>query len=223
MREKNLKKKYINNITKRNAWKIISRDKNKIFTMQYYRDKIKIWETAKYMMHYPVQEKIIDKLFKDPKINELVKIKILDNFYSTNLKEGISKMYKNIVKKEAKERIARGDIKVVKDISKVGSNIYGKKECTSFSSKYCSRYNKSCFPIYDKYVKQMLCLINQANNFFLKKVSYKELYDYEKYCDVVNAFIEKFYNQTKYKLSYKEFDRYIWTWAKEIIYKNNQL
>ena len=69
----------------------------------------------------------------------------------------------------------------------------------------------------------MLVLINKVNKFY-NNFSFNDINTYEKYTKVVDAFIDEF-NKDKVKkecLDYKSFDRYIWTWAKEILYSLNR-
>ncbi len=185
------------------------------------------------MKKYPLQEKFLDKLFSEYKSNNdeyevFIKVKVLDFFYSTNLKEGLDEMVKKIceVSKDDNfdKKLKKGDKKLINKICKVKSTLYGTKDCTSFASKYCSRYEKDKFPIYDKLVKQMLCLINEATNFTGKKISINKMKEYEDYCSIVDKFINKFNEGKKLKeqIDYKSFDRYIWTWAKEILHKINK-
>lgn len=224
MKKEKIHAKTVNSITQKNALKIIENNKNKIFTKEFYNEKLNNWEKASYMKNYKIQEIILNDLFVGKnkyKADIDFKIRMLDLFYSTNLKEGKGKMIRNIQKKEIMDRIEKGDKNVIKKISKVKSNKHGKKDCISFASKYCSRYNENCFPIYDKYVKQMLCLINRVTKFTAENISFSTLHDYNKYCEIVDDFIQAFYNNTGIRLNYKKFDRYIWTWAKEILYMIN--
>ena len=83
----------------------------------------------------------------------------------------------------------------------------------------------------------MLVLINKVNSFNInddgdnkvkkntkeKGNSNKKLSDYQEYCKNVDSFKEKFNKENKgHKIDYKKMDRYIWTWAKEILYKINK-
>ena len=96
-----------------------------------------------------------------------IKVKVLDSFYSTNLKEGLDDMVKNITKvKNFNVLLKKDPIKLVNKIKNVKSTLHDTKECISFASKYCNRCNEKEFPIYDKYVKQMLCLIDRAKPFY---------------------------------------------------------
>lgn len=225
--------KSVNDITQRNAYKkYIYKVKDRIFTYNFKEEKCSLWQSTDFMKNYPLQEKFLDKLFSEYKNNTdegavFIKVRVLDSFYSTNLKEGLDDMVENIVSIENfDDMLKKGDIKLIDKIKKVKSTKYKTKDCISFASKYCSRYQKSKFAIYDKYVKQMLCLINKATNFAERKLTIDCMHkmSYKEYCKVVDKFIDKF-NKDKLKnqkINYKTFDCYIWTWAKEILYKINK-
>ena len=178
------------------------------------------------MENYRTQEDFLNRLFKQYKSNTnkedvFIKVKILDSFYSTNLKEGLDNMVSKIIKnKEFDIMLENGDLKLIDTIKKVKSTKHRTKDCISFASKYCNRYKELKFPIYDKYVKQMLVLINKATNFH-DNFTINDIKNYKEYVKVVNAFIDEFNKDKvgKEQLNYKSFDRYIWTWAKEILNK----
>ena len=225
--------KSVNDITEKNAYKkYIFKVKNRILTFDFKEEKCSLWQSMDFMKNYPLQEDFLDELFNKYKSNTdegsvFIKVRVLDSFYSTNLKEGLDDMVKNIISIGDFDKLLKcGEIKLIDKIKNVKSTRYDTKECISFASKYCSRYEKDKFAIYDKYVKQMLWLINKATGFAGRVLKIDEIHEmsYKKYCSLVDKFIKEFNDgkQPKEQLDYKSFDRYIWTWAKEILNKINK-
>lgn len=225
--------KSVNDITEKNAYKkYIFKVKNRIFTFDFKEEKCSLWQSMDFMKNYPLQEDFLDELFNNYKSNTdegyvFIKVRVLDSFYSTNLKEGLDDMVKNIISIGDFDKLLKsGEIKLIDKIKNVKSTRYDTKECISFASKYCSRYEKDKFAIYDKYVKQMLWLINKATGFAGRVLKIDEMHEmsYKEYCSIVDCFIKKFNEgkPTKEYINYKSFDSYIWTWAKEILYKINK-
>lgn len=213
-------------ITNKNAGKIIE---NTEINDEHMKEYLKKWKNKDYMFYYPVQEDILDKIFKKyPKNNDRVevwkKVTLVDSYYSTNLKEGIWDAVLNITKLENfDEEVKKGNWEVVDNISSVfrmtpGDENTKSKDVISFSSKYCSRINPDGFPIYDKYVRQMLVLIQKKHPFLedLEKWKINSMNgNYENFVYVMKAFCtSSFFNK---EINYKDADRYLWTWAKEII------
>ena len=179
------------------------------------------WDNDIHMEYYPVQEVILDQKFQKYLLNvdeEIVrfKVRLVDMYYSTSLKEGFGDMVDNILNcKDFDVRVQAGDISLVNELKQVKSNRYGRKNCVSFVSKYCSRINPSAFPIYDKYVRELLYWINSVYDFYTPSFDSGALYDnYILYKDVIDAFIDVFFSGN---MSYKDFDKYVWTWAKKLL------
>lgn len=172
---------------------------------------------------YRLQEKVLNEIFAaygDNRDRRCVSFKVglVDKYYSANLKEGFDDMVENISGYENfNDDVIKGDLGVVYEIMHVRSNVAKSKtkDCMSFASKYCSRIAPDKYPIYDKYVKYMLCSINDGFRFMgeesLNKKSLDTSYGY--YTKVLDMFDEYFFEG---KLSYKELDRYLWTWAKKL-------
>lgn len=243
------KKKSINNITKENAYKkYLEKNKNKIFEYGFMKKKCDMWGKKPFTKNLDVQEDFLKEVFHKYKSNNItkhvfIKVKLLDSFYSTNLKEGLDDMVKNITKVKNFNVLPKGNpVKLVNKIKNVKSTLHDTKECISFASKYCNRCNEKGFPIYDKYVKQMLYLIDRAKPFYckesasdetdekpsskksIKHLSMNEIDSYKGYKCAVDKFIKKFNDENGKgeKMNYKQFDRYLWTWAKEILYNLNK-
>ena len=96
-------KKSVNDINQKNSLTKIVINKEKIFTTAFKNSKISLWKKMDFMKNYAIQEEFLDELFKQHKSNSkerdvFIKVKVLDSFYSTNLKEGLDSMVTNIVK-----------------------------------------------------------------------------------------------------------------------------
>jgi hypothetical protein len=198
---------------------------------------LNIWKTAPWLAEYPLQEGVLDAFFKEHSINttsdksekEWVKAKcrLLDNYYHTNLKEGLDDAVNDICNKDIDfdGRISSTSqenvVKLVEDISKVQSNKSESKEAISFASKYCSHYNDKGFPIYDKYVRSMLCLINRKRPFLNGKSLRKKTMngEYGAFYSAMNAFCSCTDFWGDKGIDFKTADRYLWTWAKEILHE----
>ena len=212
----------------------IKKKKPSLAWLNYY---LKEWARADNydMAIYVYQEKILEEVFKkypDNTDEQIVRFKcnLVDKFYSTNLKEAISPKFKHersiveiIIKEEDFDKKVRSNdeetqLKLIEDLKTVYSKRAndGTKEVTSFVSKYCSRHNPNGFPIYDRYVRELLYYINKYHPYTEEKFTKKALEnDYRLYKKVIDAFRDKFFpNQ---KIGYKTLDCYLWTWAKEIL------
>ncbi len=210
---------YINDKTKKPSVK----------NLQYY---VGSWEQKIYMMEYKLQEEMLNKLFDKYQLNDTMnadnitkydivwlKCTMLDKCYSTNIKEGKSDMVSNILNpdNEFDKNVKAGNLDIITKIMRVRSTRYEYKNVISFASKYCSRHNPKAFPIYDKYVKQMLYYINKKYNFTDKiNNDYWDKKDYVEFKNVLDDFIKYFFAEEQY--DYKTIDMYLWGWAKEILY-----
>ena len=147
--------------------------------------------------------------------NNYIKATVLNEFYSTNVL-AIEKIAHHIARKTNFDAmIENGSLKAVDSI-RVGHGIKrskGGKEIDfySFATKYCCLHNPSAYPIYDKYVFQLLQELN-GHFKWLDEINDLTLRNYKKHAEVIN----------KCMLSagingwdYKKVDEALWTWAKE--------
>lgn len=145
--------------------------------------------------NYREQEKVIEKVFSDrsvfKKANEakleeeilqavLLRVVVLDSFYSTNLaKFGIYEVAKHITKLEQKDQIHQkirnanpqnyNELKnIVKQIAECERiNKDGQDEIKifySFATKYCFHHNQNAFRIYDSFVREVLVFFNNGKS-----------------------------------------------------------
>ncbi len=152
---------------------------------------LEIYDSDKYES-YREQEKVIEKVFSDrsvfEKANEekakeeilqavLLRVVVLDSFYSTNLGKspsGVYKMANYITNLEMKNQIHDKICKAHKEGGQqeiIGSIAKCKLEKTikdknkvvtinpySFATKYCFHHNQNAFRIYDSFVREVLVL-----------------------------------------------------------------
>ena len=170
------------------------------------------WEELE---NYTIQEKILNRMFFEtyPTNKEmegvLLKVVALNSFYSTNIFNTYV-MAKHIVELDIDERLSKGDMSVVNDIS-MRKLADGKvKNFYSFASKYCSHHRPNDYAIYDSYVDRILRYYRDADKFYDFEDS--DLKNYEKFTEVLYRFRE-FYGLEKYNL--KQLDRYLWQLGKE--------
>lgn len=222
VRESNLPESYAQEIFK--AMKLsryVKLDKNKERDVPRPSKKevekyLKIWQDSKDMEHYRAQEKVIKRLFQEqfPKHDDinavLIKVSILNDFYSTNVDKikdgGTYKMAKHIVELDKRlnltEKISSKDLAIVGEIAQIEG-----KQCYSFASKYCAHHNAE-YPIYDSFVDKMLCHFNGEFSEFRKD----DLKAYARFYEIIDEF-KTHYGLEQYSL--REIDIYLWLCGKE--------
>lgn len=147
---------------------------------------------------YREQEKVIEKVFSDrsvfEKANEekakeeilqavLLRVVVLDSFYSTNLGKspsGVYKMANYITNLEMKNQIhdkickahkEGGQQEIIESIAKckLEKTIKDKNKVVtinpySFATKYCFHHNQNAFRIYDSFVREVLVFFNNGKS-----------------------------------------------------------
>ena len=180
--------------------------------------------------NYREQEKVIENIFSEngvfAKLGRenlqqivLLKVSVLDSFYSTNLaKFGIYEVAKHIAKLEQKDQIHQkirnanpqnyNELKdIVKQIAECKRKDDKKKVFYSFATKYCFHHNQNAFRIYDSFVREVLVVFNNGKknntnfadmpselvgtNFFEKKLIDTKLRKLENYDTFLKA-IDRF-------------------------------
>ncbi len=167
----------------------------------------------KQLEKYVAQEESLNYLFNeifpenDTLSKILVKVASLNTFYSTNIFSpySMAKHIEGIPKIDL--RLKKGDPQLVEEIAKV--KIKNKqKYFYSFATKYCSHHNPKDYPIYDRYVGNVLYYFQAKKRSF----SRKDLKNYSRYKTEIEEF-RKNYDLEKY--SFKDIDRYLWQLGKE--------
>ena len=180
---------------------------------------------SKILEIYQLQENVLKCVVKQyPSHNSKaaveLKVKLLNSFYSTNIK-AVQQMANHIFKiPNIDNRLLNGDKTLVGDIACLnGRNFY------SFATKYCALHQPTLFPIFDSIVsdtfKRLLrnnklspqynyckCVAsNAANSYNLKSFEKRILRDYIKYYTLYKYFM----NISGIGLqSMRDVDWYIW-------------
>lgn len=163
--------------------------------------------------NYRLQEGALDKLFLEYAPNNLeisdilLKAATLNDFYSTNI-FSIFPVAKHIQALNIDQRLRDGDISLVDDIKDVIIN--GKtRHLYSFATKYCSHHNPDHYPIYDRYVEEVLIYFKKKDHF--ATFSSKDLKDYSRFKSLLIEF-QNYYSLREYSL--KQLDQYLWQLGK---------
>ena len=123
---------------------------------------------------YTKQEEALDLLFFElcPKNTDissiLLKVVTLNDFYSTHILN-VFPVAKHIQSLKIDERLAKGDVTLVKDIRKITFKKQGEdveKDFYSFATKYCSHHKPKDYPIYDYYVEKILIHFKEVDKKF---------------------------------------------------------
>ncbi|MGI0440395.1 hypothetical protein ACRE1S_07740 [Helicobacter himalayensis] len=137
--------------------------------------------------NYREQESVIEKVFSDKSVFEkaneekeilqavLLRVVVLDSFYSTNLaKFGIYEVAEHITKLESQkihQKIRSAtphnydELKdIIEQIAKCKRKDSKKKIFYSFATKYCFHHNQNAFRIYDSFVREVLVFFNNKRN-----------------------------------------------------------
>jgi len=181
------------------------------------------WEKWKGDKKNIVQEKILHSLFKEKcpentKIEGiLLKVSVLNDFYRTRILDTYT-VSKHILKHEIDKKLRSEDLDLVNEIApvKIGKEI---KTLYSFASKYCSHHEPEIYPIYDRYVDEMLWHFQKKDKFsgspdFKRKC----LKDYKRFSEIVNSF-KGHYGLDKFSL--REIDIYLWSVGRKYFSKKH--
>lgn len=170
------------------------------------------WES---LPNYVLQENCLNRMFfeimpgNNNKEDILIKVSLLNDFYSTNIKNTftVAEHIKSIPNLD--ERLKRGDDSLVNEIASVdfreGRTIY----FYSFATKFCSHHQPLKFSIYDSYVHKLLMYFLNADQF--SNFQSADLKDYITFKRVILDF-QRFYNLLDYNL--KQMDQYLWQLGK---------
>lgn len=137
------------------------------------------FEKAKEYENYRAQEELITGIFQEHREkgdgpSVLLKVCVLDSFYSTNLQKfGVYNVAKHIAHLEKEEKIHkcicqanrenRENLKEIVDMIAEQSKDNTTKKFYSFATKYCFHHNQDAFVIYDRFVSEVLMFFNQGS------------------------------------------------------------
>jgi hypothetical protein len=158
-------------------------------------------------------EQAITKLFqtfpKNTLIDEvLLKTAALNALFSTNI-YAIYTVAEHIKLQNIDNDLVRGSLDVVGRVARV--EIKGKPKYNySFASKYCHFHAPDAYPIYDRYVAQILWDYQQQDRF--DTFGWADMRDYPRYRSIFDHFREV-YHLTQFSM--KEIDRFLWLYGIE--------
>lgn len=170
------------------------------------------WDT---LVDYVDQENGLAMLFRGDETfaantdmrHVIVKCAVLNDFYATNIFKIASVARKIVSIPGFDARLAAGDRNLVEEIAVVDN-----RRNYSFATKYCSHHKPELFPIYDRYVADVLHEMRRREPGNFRFRSKDALKDYMTFCEAIDDF-SKAYGLEAY--SYKEIDRYLWQLGKE--------
>jgi len=178
-------------------------------------------EVQRYIEHwnglesYVDQEHALDELFTSlcplnvQMESVLLKIAVLNNFYSTNIYD-VHTVAKHFMKFDIDKRLAYGDPDLVDDLALVSLKNGKAKHFFSFATKYCSHHKPLLYPIYDNYVAEVLKYFRRRDGFC--KFKNEDLLLYPSFKSIIDDFMQ-FYRLDHF--NYKQIDQYIWQLGKE--------
>lgn len=142
----------------------------------------------------------------------IVKCAVLNDFYSTNIYriEPVAKHIASIDKFD--ERLLSGDRTLVAEIAQAKDV---KNFNYSFATKYCSHHQPELYPIYDRYVADVLVFLKRKYPNILKFKNRDGLKDYDTFVEAIEAVRDNFGLQG---YSFKDIDRYLWQLGKDFYY-----
>lgn len=174
---------------------------------------------------------INEAINKYPLNNDLslvaMKICLIDITNGTNLSRnlgkngGLYKLSNKILNSNFDERVKKGDITLVEELSKWSKDNLG-KNLFSFITKYClyhnvNYYKKDDYVIYDSVVSKNLYKYITKEEFYkltgkqIKKNSFTKLkdnYNYKEYISIIDFIIKK--NNITVDIPHRKLDWYIW-------------
>jgi len=181
-------------------------------SVQEVRRYIEKWNELE---SYVNQEYALDLLFVKlcPSNNcieqVLLKIVALNDFYSTHIFD-VHTVAKHFMECNIDARLQRADETLVDDLSYVTLKNGGQKHFYSFATKFCSHHKPTCYPIFDKYVAEVLKFFRKRDGF--NKFKNEDLKEYSQFKSIVADF-RKYYNLNEF--SFKQIDQYIWQLGKD--------
>lgn len=137
----------------------------------------------------------------------IIKCSALNDFYATNIFRIAPVARKILEITDFDERLTNGDDTLVEEIALVdGRRNY------SFATKYCSHHQPLLYPIFDRYVCDVLADLCRRNPDAFRFKHKNALTSYPTFRGAIDDF-RRAYGLDKY--SYKEIDRYLWQLGKD--------
>ncbi|MCM1036228.1 MAG: hypothetical protein NC406_02735 [Bacteroides sp.] len=176
------------------------------------RSYLDVWDT---LDDYVDREKALAMIFRGDDAfaanidlrHVIIKCATLNDFYATNIYKIVSVARKIASIDGFDHRLAAGDRSLVEEIATVDDRRY-----YSFATKYCSHHRPDLYPIYDRYVANVLAELRRRAPGMFRFRSKDALKDYPTFCEAIDDF-RKAYGLEAY--SYKYIDRYLWLLGKK--------
>lgn len=137
----------------------------------------------------------------------IVKCSALNDFYATKIYRIAPVARKIVGIEDFDARLAKGDDGLVEEIA----NVDGRRNY-SFATKYCSHHKPELYPIYDRYVCDVLVELSRRNPGVFHLRGKASLKDYPTFRQAIDDF-KTVYGLQKY--TYKDIDRYLWQLGKD--------
>lgn len=173
---------------------------------------LNLWDT---LSDYVAHEEALAMIFRmDPefRLNTdlrciIIKCSALNDFYATNIYR-IAPVARKIHEiPDFDKRLTSGDDTLVDEIAMVdGRRNY------SFATKYCSHHQPLLYPIFDRYVADVIAELRRRNPTAFRFRNKKALNDYTTFRGAIDDFRRAYGLET---YSYKDIDRYLWQLGKE--------
>jgi len=185
-----------------------------------------------------LKERVLTAVFRDKSNKEpekvLVKVTLLNSFYSTQLFNNPSKsggkntdivsMALHIAATEELDQWLASDdpeenLQAFRHITECTSVRWGcsVRKAPSFASKYCSWHYQEKYPIMDSYSKGMLYYINRdpETRYYTGKLTTAILQDYRTFSEVFRTFKDWLGVSAGRPYTVKELDKYLWMYGKD--------
>jgi len=216
--------------------KIMQQNNVKIPTQEQVKTYISQWHKLE---NYINQEKALNKLFKEllPKNDKfedvLLKVTVLNKFYSTKILDTYSLSKKIGEIKYLDDRLKNGDKSLVDEISTIDEQ---KRSFYSFASKYCNHHNEEAFPIFDSFVEKVIMYLiindretiinsntisNEMKTLLSSKTTKSKIQDFlrEKYKNFTSILTDIRHVYKLEDVSFCDFDKFLWLWGKDMFAK----
>ena len=169
--------------------------------------KIEWIESSKYKDQKSATNNVFQNYYSHNLDNVLVKVSILNDFYSTRIFDTHPLANKISKIKNFEERLESECKKLVEEITEAVS-----RRNYSFATKYCHHHKPDKYPIYDSYVAEALKHYRSTSSggFSFKN---EEMKKYENFKEILKKFKEK-YSLTD--VSVCEIDIFLWQVGKRI-------
>lgn len=184
--------------------------------LSYY---LECWEKEGYTIEDAIIYNVCEKLSSNHLLDEVYyKVKIINYLYHAGLPEKYTRKMAehicdipNIDEKLKRQKRDSDCIAVVEEIARLKIDDRKTRRYLSFASKYCSFHNPNIYPIYDKYVLEVLWVLKNRLNIEANATKKEMQQDYIVFSKIATD-LKK---QCPFIDSIKEQDQYLWMFGKK--------